>query len=464
MNINVILLAGGAGTRLWPLSRSKHPKQFLSLHGELSMLQETVSRLSELKINKLITVCNEESRYLVLDQLKELGQKSLIILEPVGRNTAPAVTLGAMSIEKGALTLVLSADHVIKDKGIFTNAVNEAIPLANSGKLVTFGVVPTRPDTGYGYIKKGDEFIGSFEIEKFVEKPSEETAIEYIQSGEFLWNSGMFLFKSDVYLEELMRLSPSIYNNCERSLGTQIKDQVFLSVDAETFQNCPSESLDCAVMEKTKKGMVVPLETDWSDIGSWASLWEISEKDDKGNVIKADAMMINAKNSFFYGDKRLIAALEVSDLIVVDTKDALLVANKNHLEDIKLITKNLEELGRPEHELQREVYRPWGKYDSIDSGSGFQVKRITVNPGEKLSLQKHRHRSEHWIVVNGQAKVTNGEEVFFLNKNESTYIPAGEVHSLENPGDIVLEIIEVQLGSYLGEDDIIRISDIYGRD
>jgi mannose-1-phosphate guanylyltransferase len=427
------------------------------------MLQATVKRLSGLDIQSSITICNEEHRFFVAEQLREIDKLGSIILEPVGRNTAPAIALAALTVKDDPLLLVLAADHVIQDEAAFNAAVVRAIPLAEAGKLVTFGIVPSEPDTGYGYIKRGNDFGEGFTVDEFAEKPSLEVAQGYISSGEYYWNSGMFLFRASSYIEELNKFRPDILEQCKASVMDVKADLDFLRINKETFESCPAESIDYAVMEKTSQAVVVSMDAGWSDIGSWSSLWDISEKDGDGNSTHGDVILHNTHNSYVKTDERLVAAIGVNDLVIVSTKDALMVAHKDSVQDVKIITANLKARSRREWELNHEVFRPWGKYDSIDSGDRYQVKRITVKPGAKLSVQMHHHRSEHWVVVSGTARVTNGESTFLLAENESTYIQAGIVHALENPGKVDLELIEVQTGLYLGEDDIVRFEDIYGR-
>lgn len=463
--IKAVVMAGGSGTRLWPLSRAAHPKQFLALHGDDTMLQATFKRLDGLDIQSSVTICNEEHRFFVAEQLREIDRLGSIILEPVGRNTAPAIALAALSSTKGEdpLLLILAADHVIQDETAFTKTVMDAIPLAESGKLVTFGIVAHEPNTGYGYIKRGPSQGPGFTVDAFIEKPSIEVAKEYLESGHYLWNSGMFLFKASRYLEELKKHRPDIYEACQLSMEGTSKDNDFLRVNEAVFAECPSDSIDYAVMEKTDDAVVVPMDAGWSDIGSWSSLWDISEKDPSGNAAHGDVILHEVNNSYIRTDGKLVAAIGVNDLVIVSTKDVLVVAHKDSVQDVKIVAQQLKAESRTEWEHHREVYRPWGKYDSIDNGERYQAKRITVKPGAKLSVQMHHHRAEHWVVVSGTAKVTNGEKTFMLSENESTYIPVGVIHALENSGKVPLEIIEIQSGAYLGEDDIVRFEDIYGR-
>ncbi|PKH88002.1 mannose-1-phosphate guanylyltransferase/mannose-6-phosphate isomerase [Colwellia sp. Bg11-28] len=465
--ITPVIMAGGSGSRLWPLSRSLYPKQFLALSGELTMLQTTVQRLSNLEVNSPLVICNEEHRFIVAEQLRALDITGSIILEPVGRNTAPAIALAAEVTvnDNDPLLLVLAADHVIQNTDAFTDAVKNAIPLAEVGKLVTFGIVPTQAHTGYGYIKRGNPVLGSsgYDVNAFVEKPDANTAANYLESGEYYWNSGMFLIKASRYLQELQKYRPEIFMACKKALDHTTHDKDFVRLDAETFALCPDESVDYAVMENTTDAVVVPLDAGWNDIGAWSALWEVNDKDEEGNTTFGDTILQDTSNSLIHGGERLIATVGLDNVVIVDTKDALLVACKDKVQDVKKIVEKLKAEKRSEFKIHREVYRPWGKYDAIDNGERYQVKRITVNPGEKLSSQMHHHRAEHWIVVSGTASVTNGEKTFLVTENESTYIPIGIVHSLENPGKLPLEMIEVQSGSYLGEDDIVRFEDRYGR-
>ncbi|WP_017800240.1 mannose-1-phosphate guanylyltransferase/mannose-6-phosphate isomerase [Winslowiella toletana] len=484
--LHPVIMAGGNGSRLWPLSRVLYPKQFLALNGEQTMLQETIQRLDGLGCGAPVVISNEAHRFIVAEQLNQMNSLSNnIILEPVGRNTAPAIALAAfVALQKQQaegddqepLLLVLAADHVIKDIAAFQAAVKKATPLAEKGHLVTFGIVPSYPETGYGYIKRSEAidedgaadtdvvYAGnSFKVDSFVEKPDSATAEKYVSSGEYYWNSGMFLFKASRYLEELKKYRPDIYSACCDAVAKVDPDLDFIRVNEEVFSRCPDESIDYAVMEKTNSAVVVPLDAKWNDVGSWSSLWDISEKTEQGNVLQGDVISHDSTGSYVYAESSLVSLVGVDDLVVVQTKDATLVARKDKVQDIKKIVEQIKTSGRKEHYIHREVYRPWGKYDSIDAGHRYQVKRITVKPGEKLSLQMHNHRAEHWVVVAGTAKVTRGEEQFLLTENQSTYIPLGSKHSLENPGKIPLHLIEVRSGAYLEEDDIVRFEDRYGR-
>lgn len=464
-----IIMAGGSGSRLWPLSRQLNPKQFLPLaNADFSMLQATIQRLDGLGAALPRLICNEQHRFLAAEQLRLLGlEKAGILLEPVGRNTAPAIALAALqacSEAEDPILLVLAADHLIKDVEAFQTCIQTALPLAQDGKLVTFGIVPTHAETGYGYIEQGiDVGVGGFKVSRFVEKPDLVTAQEYLANGSYFWNSGMFMFRASRYLEELETYRPDILAACRAALAGGSQDMHFTRVDEAAFAACPDDSVDYAVMEKTADAVMVPLDAGWSDIGSWTALWDVSDKDQQGNVFKGDVLNQQSRNTYVHADSRLVATVGLDDLVIVETKDAVLVAHKNHVQDVKKIVEQLKNSSRTEHINHREVYRPWGVYDSVDNGHRYQVKRITVKPGAKLSVQMHHHRAEHWIVVSGTARVTNGEKTYLVCENESTYIPIGQIHALENPGVIPLELIEVQSGSYLGEDDIVRFEDKYGR-
>lgn len=468
--MNVVIMAGGSGSRLWPSSRGLYPKQFLSIAGENTMLQETLVRLVGIAVGQTSVICNEEHRFIVAQQAQEVdAELNAIILEPVGRNTAPAIALAAFEALDSApntspLLLVMAADHVIADVAAFHTAVAEAKVQAEAGKLLTFGIVPESPHTGYGYIQSGDKLAqGAYTVSRFVEKPDSETAQSYVESGDYFWNSGMFLFSAEVYLAELKSYRPDIYDACEKAFLGRSRDADFLRVDSDAFRACPDESVDYAVMEKTSKAAVVPLSAGWSDVGAWSSLWDIGEKDSSGNVVSGDVLTHDTHNSYLRAEHRLLATVGLDNVVVVETNDAVLVADKSQVQDVKKIVETLKQQQRSEVLHHRHVYRPWGVYDSIDHGERYQVKRITVQAGAKLSLQMHHHRAEHWIVVSGTARVTRGEETFLVAENQSTYIPVGVKHSLENPGKIPLELIEVQSGSYLGEDDIERFEDCYGR-
>ena len=466
-----VIMAGGSGTRLWPLSRQLFPKQFLTLNGDSSMLQATALRLAGIEHKAPVVICNEEHRFSVAEQFRANKiANSGIILEPVGRNTAPAIALAAFNATKDGsdpLLLVLAADHVIKNSAAFCTSVEKAAVIAQTGKLVTFGIVPTAPETGYGYIKGGDSVSGAqsdaFVVSEFVEKPDLATAEKYLASGDYYWNSGMFLFKASTYLAELKTHRLDIYQACEQAFSATQSDSDFIRVDKAAFEACPDDSIDYAVMEKTTEAVVVPMDCGWSDVGSWSALWDIEDKDDNGNALKGDVIAVNSTNSYVNAEERLVALIGLDDVVVVETKDAILVAKKSEVQQVKKVVENLKANDRSEYKLHREVYRPWGKYDSVGNGERFQVKRITLKPGAKLSVQMHHHRAEHWIVVSGTAMVTNGDKDILLTENQSTYIPIGVIHALENPGKVDLELIEVQSGSYLGEDDIVRFEDRYGR-
>ncbi len=460
-----VILSGGSGTRLWPLSREAYPKQFLPLVGKNTMLQATWLRVADVAAQAPIVVANESHRFVAAEQLQQAGtDPTAILLEPVGRNTAPAIGAAALEARRNGedpLLLVLPSDHLINDIGRFHQAIAQAAAIADAGKLVTFGIQPTAPETGYGYIKAvaGD---GPRAIERFVEKPDLETAQAYVASGEYYWNSGMFLFRASRYLHELQRLQPQILAACQNAWENARRDTDFIRLDSEAFSASPSDSIDYAVMEKTADAAVVPLDAGWSDVGSWTALRDVSEQDDDGNAHHGDVIAIDCHNTFAYGE-RLVAMVGLDDVIVVETDDAVLVGKSERMQEVKDVVARLKADGRSEATWHRKVYRPWGAYDSIDHGERFQVKRITVKPGGTLSLQMHHHRAEHWIVVSGTAEVTRGEEVLLLTENQSTYIPLGVTHRLRNPGKLPLELIEVQSGSYLGEDDIVRFEDTYGR-
>jgi mannose-1-phosphate guanylyltransferase / mannose-6-phosphate isomerase len=470
-----VILSGGAGTRLWPLSRELYPKQLLALTGERTMLQQTALRLEGLQATAPVVVCNEAHRFLVAEQLRQINiEPRALVLEPFGRNTAPAIALAALAALKAAgadadpVLLVLPADHVIRDVPTFQKAVKIALPAAEQGKLVTFGVVPNAPETGYGYIQRveagqRDSGEGVHRIARFVEKPDADKAAQFVRSGEYYWNSGMFMFRARRYLQELEQLAPEIAKVCAGAFGSAKNDLDFTRIEPKAFEGCPSDSIDYAVMEKTTDAVVVPLDAGWSDVGSWAALHGACESDSHGNVSRGDVISEDSGGCYLYSESRLVAVVGLQDHVVIETKDAVLVAPKERVQDVKKLVYRLKEQGRYEHSLHREVFRPWGSYDSIENGPRFQVKRLKVKPGAVLSLQMHHHRAEHWIVVSGTARITRGDEVFLLEENQSTYIPVGVRHRIENPGKIPVHIIEVQSGSYLGEDDIVRFEDRYGR-
>ncbi|WP_372177234.1 mannose-1-phosphate guanylyltransferase/mannose-6-phosphate isomerase [Xanthomonas axonopodis pv. phyllanthi] len=460
-----IILSGGSGTRLWPLSRESYPKQFLPLVGDKSMLQSTWLRAAPVAGHAPIVVANEEHRFMAAEQLQQLGVKpSAILLEPKGRNTAPAIAVAALEATRDnadPLLLVLPSDHVIQNEAAFQAAVTLAATAAEQGKLVTFGIKPTAPETGYGYIKAGAG-TGASAVERFVEKPDLATAQSYLASGEYYWNSGMFLFRASRYLEELRKFHPAIADACQKAWENGKRDADFTRLDKDAFAASPSDSIDYAVMEKTADAVVVPLDAGWNDVGSWSSLLGVSSQDAQGNAHHGDVIQLDCQNTYAYGS-RLIAMVGLEDVVVVETPDAVLVGHRDRIQEVKDVVSQIKTAGRSEATWHRKVYRPWGAYDSIDMGQRHQVKRITVKPGAVLSLQMHHHRAEHWIVVSGTAEVTRGEEVLLLTENQSTYIPLGVTHRLRNPGKLPLELIEVQSGSYLGEDDIVRFEDTYGR-
>lgn len=482
LELQPVILSGGSGTRLWPLSREKFPKQLLALGGGQTMLQATATRIAgfaarEVSVTNPIVVCNAEYRFVTAEQLREAGcPKARIVLEPVGRNTAPALTLAARiarSQGEDPVLLVMPADHVIHDRAAFHAAIAAGIDAAASGAIVTFGIVPERPETGYGYIRVGapvsDRQPGPRRLERFVEKPDLATASEYVAHGDYLWNSGIFMFRSSVWLDAIGRFDPRIAAACDDALAGAREDIDFLRVDADAFHASPSDSIDYAVMEKLTgadgepPACVVPMAAGWSDLGAWDAVWQIADKDAAGNCAQGEVLLEDTRDTFAMSTSRLVACLGLKDVVIVETPDAVLVADKAHTQQIRSLVSRIRERGFPQAENHRKVHRPWGHYDSIDGGERFQVKRIVVRPGASLSLQMHHHRAEHWVVVRGTARVTVGDRTIVLSENQSTYIPIGEKHRLENPGKLDLEIIEVQSGAYLGEDDIVRFDDVYGR-
>jgi len=462
-----IILSGGSGTRLWPLSRKLYPKQFINLINETTLFQDTILRLPN-KISSPLIICNEEHRFIVAEQLRQIKCSNRgIILEPIGKNTAPAIAIGAMHLlneKEDPILLVLSADHLIDNISKFHDSIKTASKIAENGKLVALGVKPNKPEIGYGYIEVDNSVENEFNnIISFKEKPNIKVAKKYLDSGNYFWNSGIFIFRASTYLKELKKYEPEIYNVCKKSCLETSKDLDFVRLNNEEFYKCTDKSIDYAVMEKTNAGVVVPLNASWNDIGSWEALWDSKSKDKNENVSEGDVILNKVYNSYIYSSNRLVTANDLSDLVIIDTQDALLVSSKKNSQDIKHIVNKLKSNKRSESDNHRTVYRPWGYYDSIDIGEGFQVKRIFVNPGAKLSLQKHKKRAEHWVIVKGIALITCGKKVFQLKENESTYIPKGKTHRLENHETVPLEIIEIQTGSYLGEDDIIRLDDDYKR-
>jgi mannose-1-phosphate guanylyltransferase/mannose-6-phosphate isomerase len=477
-NLQPVILCGGSGTRLWPLSRAQYPKQLLALTGNETMLQATACRVgkslatAEREVLAPIVVANEEYRFVTAEQLRQVGIKpAAIVLEPVGRNTAPALTLAALVAQDAGddpILVVMPADHIISNVDAFCATIATGAVHAAAGRIVTFGVTPTRPETGYGYIRAGAavaEQDGSREIAAFVEKPDAAAAARYAASGEYFWNSGIFMVRASVWIGQLGSIQARIIETCHAAFAARSRDRDFLRIDAETFSACPADSIDYAVMEKLPAGLgvVVPLGTEWSDIGAWDAYWQIGDKDENNNVLHGDVVAVAAHGSLAISNSRLVAIVGLSDALVIETPDAVLVAHKSRMREIRDLVARLKREGRAEASVHRKVHRPWGYYDSVDGGSRFQVKRIVVNPGAALSLQMHHHRAEHWVVVRGTARVTRGEDVFLITENESTYIPLGTRHRLENPGKVPLEMIEVQSGSYLGEDDIVRFEDAFGR-
>jgi len=469
MQIIPVILSGGSGTRLWPLSRKQYPKQYLPLVGDNTMLQETILRLNGLdNLADPIIVCNADHRFLVAEQCQQVDIKNpTILLEPIGRNTAPAIAAAALQslkVTDDAVLLVLSADHVIQDVGAFHQAINIASSQAQDGKLATFGIVPTDANTGYGYIKSSaDSNDGAHKVEEFVEKPDLKTAESYLEQGNYLWNSGMFMFKAATLIDELTTHSPEIVTSVNDAVDNAAQDLDFIRLNEQAFESSPSDSIDYALMEKSDNVVVIPLDAQWNDIGSWSALYDIGTKDSNGNVIQGDVFTEDTTNTYIHANHHMVATIGVQDLVIVDTPNATLIATKDKVQEVKKIVEQLQEQGREESSCHRKVYRPWGWYDSIEVGLHFQVKRLHINPGAKLSLQMHHKRAEHWVVVSGTATAINGEEVLTLKEGDSTYIPIGTTHGLENKANEQLEIIEVQSGTYLGEDDIVRFEDIYGR-
>ncbi|MCE5313023.1 MAG: mannose-1-phosphate guanylyltransferase/mannose-6-phosphate isomerase [Nitrospiraceae bacterium] len=472
-----VILCGGAGTRLWPMSREKHPKQLLAIKGSSTLLQDTVRRSEGFSADRIvcsapIVVCNEEYRFLIAEQIRETGvTPSDIMLEPVGRNTAPALTVAALHAysKRDSLLLVMPSDHVIEDNNAFQKAVQKGMDAALSGSIVTFGILPDRPETGYGYIEAGAG-DGVCKITRFVEKPDIETAKKYVSSGNYYWNSGIFMLLAGTWIKAIKKYRPDIYEACIKAYESGSRDLDFYRIDRAAFSSCPSDSIDYAVMEKLGSepdsgisAAVVPLSAGWSDVGAWDAVWGISQKDADGNVVSGDVILDGAYNSLIHSGSRLVACVGVNDLVVIETPDAVLVAKKDRVQDVKSVVSRLAKSKRSEGVAHRKAYRPWGWYDGVDSGERFQVKRICVKPGASLSLQMHHHRAEHWVVVKGTARIIRGDETILLSENESTYIPLGVKHRLENPGMVPLEMIEVQSGPYLGEDDIVRFDDVYGR-
>ena len=469
-----VILSGGSGTRLWPMSRQLYPKQFIPLVGSESLFQATIERVAGLKdVQPVRVVCNNEHRFMAAEQLREMGMgDGQIILEPVGRNTAPAIAVAAFEVADTlgeGILLVLPADHLIRRVDVFHQAVAHGAVAARAGHLVTFGVVPNRPETGYGYIRRGQgldlagEDLAVYRVEAFAEKPDLERARAYLESGDYLWNSGMFMFQAARYLEELERHAPQIYEVAGEAYSNRSKDLDFIRLDPEAFAASPSDSIDYAVMEKTASAAVIPLDAGWSDVGSWHSLWESEDQDEDGNVVVGDVIGEQNRGCYLHSNYRLLGAIGLQDMVVVETADAVLVAPQGRSQDVRMVVDRLKAERRDEAVLHRRVYRPWGSYEVVDVADRFLVNRITVKPGHSLSLQMHHHRAEHWVVVKGTAKVTRDGETFMLTENESTFIPVGARHRLENPGKIPLEMIEVQSGSYLGDDDIVRFEDRYGR-
>ena len=469
MKIVPVILSGGSGTRLWPLSRKKYPKQYLPLVSDNTMLQETILRLNGLdNLAEPIIICNKEHRFIVAEQCQQINiTNPTILLEPIGRNTAPAIAAAAIQAQKiseDSILLVLSADHIIRDISEFHKAIDIAFKQAQKGKLVTFGIVPTGANTGYGYIKSAiNETGGAYQVEEFVEKPDIKTAKSYLEQGNYLWNSGMFMFQANILVDELSEYSPNIVISATDAVRKSKQDLDFIRLDEKSFKSSPSDSIDCALMEKSNNVIVVPLDAQWSDIGSWSVLYDIGEQDNNGNVIKGNVTTKDTKNTYINANHHIVVTLGIENLIVVDTPDATFIASKDKAHEVKAVVESLQSDINDVVESHRKVYRPWGWYDSIDCGNNFQIKRLYINPGEKLSLQMHHKRAEHWVVVSGVATVTNGNQKLTLRQGQSTYIPLKTIHCLENKTNEPLEVVEVQSGRYLGEDDIVRFSDEYNR-
>jgi mannose-1-phosphate guanylyltransferase/mannose-6-phosphate isomerase len=468
MIIRPVILSGGSGTRLWPLSRAAYPKQLMPLVGEESLLQETVQRVTDpAQFSAPLLICNDEHRFLVAEQLRALGVKpEAIVLEPLARNTAAAVAAAALMAEPSSLLLILPSDHYIQDTAAFRAAAAKAAKAAEAGALVTFGIHARSPETAYGYIRRGEaltEAPDCLRVAAFVEKPDAATATKYLASGEYFWNAGMFLFRADRFLAELAEFEPAIKTAVEKSVASATRDLDFIRLEKAAFAEAPAISIDYAVMEKTKHAAVVPVEMGWTDVGSWSALWDVTEKDANGNALIGDVVSVDVKDSYIRGESRLVTAIGLENIVLIETVDAVMAVARDRAQDLKLVIDKLSAAGRDERLSHRRVYRPWGTYETVDIDQGFQVKRIVVNPGARLSLQKHAHRAEHWVVVRGMARVTRDREVFDLVANQSAYIPLGAVHRLENPGKEPLHLIEVQSGDYLGEDDIVRLEDHYGR-
>ena len=458
-----IIMAGGTGSRLWPLSRESFPKQYLKLYGDMTMLQSTIARLNTLDCSTPLVICNEEHRFIVAEQLKKINKLDKnILLEPQGKNTAPAITLCAFAALKYAkndedpLLLVLAADHVIGNISSFTKSVKSALPHAHAGKLVTFGIIPTTPETGYGYIHRGEKFNDAYKVSSFTEKPDIYRAQEFLKTGEYYWNSGMFLFSAKRLLAEMEKYRPDIFSACEQAFLSPSNDLDFIRVDRDKFSLCPSESIDYAVMENTDDAIVVPMDAEWSDVGSWSSLWDISDKDVNGNAVSGDLISFNSYNNFIKAEDKLVALVGVNDLVLVHTDDAILVSSKYEVKNVKKIVEVLNQNGRDESKKHKEVYRPWGEYHYITEAEKYNVRRVLINPGQKISTQTHNHRSEHWVIVSGIAKITINNDINIIKENESIYIPPGTMHTIENSEMFPLEIIEIQTGQLLTEDDVIR--------